>query len=352
LLNIFSVSLQYSGFPKRPLSGYNWFFKEERKKVLDLDFQSMGREISSRWKKISKDERKRFDELATKDAGRYRTEVQIYHEEQILKARKERALQENNLCAEKRGNVSVTGNYNQVTLGNGSSSLVAVATLRATEEKNHPDAPQRLSPQVLSFAASATIPVSQNLTDVHISRPQYLNLVNEMKAVQHQALLNQLALGTLPQNQKHCFSGQANDAITLQQLQRQNVGYTLALALAQKRIEAELDGQDAFVHEMLWRRQQQQQQQQLQQQQLAPLNTFSGGSNIAYAAGISGALPVRFLPSHLATPTMIHGLSQQLLQQPRLLLQDSVDQVGQGVEATLKSLLRRMGQANPDGDHR
>jgi hypothetical protein len=115
------------------LSGYNWFFKEERKKVLDLDFQSMGREISSRWKKISKDERKRFDELATKDAGRYRTEVQIYHEEQILKARKERALQENNLCAEKRGNVSVTGNYNQVTLGNGSSSLVAVATLRATE---------------------------------------------------------------------------------------------------------------------------------------------------------------------------------------------------------------------------
>jgi hypothetical protein len=187
---------------------------------------------------------------------------------------------------------------------------------------------------------------------VHISGPQYLNLVNEMKAVQHQALLNQLALGTLPQNQKHCFSGQANDAITLQQLQRQNVGYTLALALAQKRIEAELDGQDAFVHEMLWRRQQQQQQQQLQQQQLAPLNTFSGGSNIAYAAGISGALPVRFLPSHLATPTMIHGLSQQLLQQPRLLLQDSVDQVGQGVEATLKSLLRRMGQANPDGDHR
>ena len=50
----------------------------------------MGKEISSRWKNTSQKDRERFEALAKVDAERYKKEVQIYEEEQVLKAREER----------------------------------------------------------------------------------------------------------------------------------------------------------------------------------------------------------------------------------------------------------------------
>mmetsp|Transcript_55257 Transcript_55257/g.134229 ORF Transcript_55257/g.134229 Transcript_55257/m.134229 type:complete len:386 (-) Transcript_55257:77-1234(-) len=73
------------GFPKRPLSAYNLFFREERQKVLHLDFQNMGKEISSRWKQTDSEGRAKYEAQAKVDAKRYRVEVKAYEEEQARK---------------------------------------------------------------------------------------------------------------------------------------------------------------------------------------------------------------------------------------------------------------------------
>jgi HMG (high mobility group) box len=91
------------GFPKRPLSGYNIFFKQERVTVLeehsaeidaigdDLDaagsfnlsnvsFQDLGKIIGKRWKALSEEERKKYEGLAHQDSLRYRSEMETFNE--------------------------------------------------------------------------------------------------------------------------------------------------------------------------------------------------------------------------------------------------------------------------------
>lgn len=93
------------GFPKRPLSGYNLFFKEERVKILvefskDFDtvhdeeirairadadrskvsFQDLGKIIGKRWKALSDKDRRKYDNLAEHDSCRYRNEMDEYNE--------------------------------------------------------------------------------------------------------------------------------------------------------------------------------------------------------------------------------------------------------------------------------
>jgi HMG (high mobility group) box len=94
------------GFPKRPLSGYNLFFKEERVKVLhefskddvetvndeeikairaDADrakvsFQDLGKIIGKRWKALSEKDRRKYDDLAEHDSCRYRNEMDEYND--------------------------------------------------------------------------------------------------------------------------------------------------------------------------------------------------------------------------------------------------------------------------------
>lgn len=77
------------GFPKRPLSAYNFFFKEERRKVLHLDFQNMGKVISARWKELPQEDRVHFEELAKVDYVRYKKEVGIFENKQALLLRGE-----------------------------------------------------------------------------------------------------------------------------------------------------------------------------------------------------------------------------------------------------------------------
>jgi hypothetical protein len=332
------------------LSGYNWFFKEERKKVLNLDFQSMGREISARWKNITQSERKRFDDLAEKDAVRYKIEVQFYNEEQVLKARKERELHVSNISSKKGS----SGGLKQSKSMDDTDPPMAVATVRAMEECYRPNAPQRMSPRLASIGVKTEIPVVQSLTDAVISRPHQLNLIilaNEMHTKQHESLRKQLALETLRQTQSHLVTEQPNDPVALQQIQRQKEANALALFLAQKRTEAELDIQDSIVRELLWRRKQHQNQQQQQQQQHAPLNTFSRGANTAFPAGLGGIWLTGFLPSPLATPTMtpLQGTLQQSIPQSLPSLHDPRDQIRQDAEASFESMIRRMVETNRDG---
>ena len=93
------------GFPKRPLSGYNIFFKEERVKVLEecndrraaisiddvhdattkidrssVSFQELGKIVGKRWKTLSDEDRRRFESLADQDNLRYRSEMDDYND--------------------------------------------------------------------------------------------------------------------------------------------------------------------------------------------------------------------------------------------------------------------------------
>jgi len=109
--------------PKRPLSSYNFFFKEERELIvkvvlaedpsavkqdpeddgfLDVDtigrlkkegkkvsFEEMGKIIGQRWKNIDPDRLAKYAELASKDTERYKTEMQEYNGRQEAKMRNE-----------------------------------------------------------------------------------------------------------------------------------------------------------------------------------------------------------------------------------------------------------------------
>lgn len=109
--------------PKRPLSAYNFFFKEEREKILKIvlaedpdkvdndpesedyineellqrlkkdggkvSFEEMGKLIGTRWKNIDPDRLNRFSELATDDTERYKKEMVDYNGRQEAKMRSE-----------------------------------------------------------------------------------------------------------------------------------------------------------------------------------------------------------------------------------------------------------------------
>ncbi|KAG7360199.1 HMG high mobility group box-containing protein [Nitzschia inconspicua] len=213
------------GFPKRPLSAYNWFFKEERKKVLNLDFQSMGREISSRWRNTTPEQRKQFEELAKFDTERYKKEVQIYEEEQILKAKKERELAERKHMSEEKGSIEggdgfkkahSTGFEHPGLFDNSAASLLAAATFGDIEEKSLRDSSRRMTQRFASIPAS----LEPSVTDIDMARRRQLNqllLANGIRSMQYQASRNQAPLGTMVHSQTNFFSEQANNTMLLEQ---------------------------------------------------------------------------------------------------------------------------------------
>jgi hypothetical protein len=109
--------------PKRPLSAYNFFFKEEREKILKVilsdesrdtvnepdsddfinegtlgrlrkeggkvSFEEMGKLIGQRWKNLQPDRLTKYSELAAEDTDRYKKEMQGYNGRQEAKMRSE-----------------------------------------------------------------------------------------------------------------------------------------------------------------------------------------------------------------------------------------------------------------------
>merc|ERR1712226_1266546 len=81
--------------PRRPLSAYNFFFKEERQNILKqtanvpgkmkparshgkIGFASLARTVAKKWKTIDPSERKRFEQLAAKEKQRFIKEKQAW----------------------------------------------------------------------------------------------------------------------------------------------------------------------------------------------------------------------------------------------------------------------------------
>lgn len=104
------------GAPKRPLSAYNIFFKQERQRMLQslprmdndptsnspskssrrrkgrdrphgkISFENLAKTIGSRWRELGSTERKKFEILAAKDTERYAEEMKVFKDEQMMKA--------------------------------------------------------------------------------------------------------------------------------------------------------------------------------------------------------------------------------------------------------------------------
>ena len=87
--------------PKRPLSAYNLFFKEERARIMDenakqskaVGFTEMARMVGAKWNNLPSEEKKVFEEQAAKAKEIYFVEVAEWKEKQ-KQAKKEQEQQE------------------------------------------------------------------------------------------------------------------------------------------------------------------------------------------------------------------------------------------------------------------
>mmetsp|Transcript_16224 Transcript_16224/g.30897 ORF Transcript_16224/g.30897 Transcript_16224/m.30897 type:complete len:408 (+) Transcript_16224:116-1339(+) len=85
--------------PRRPLSGYNYFFSDQRSQILEEQakvkdekrdiFTTLGRIVADRWKKLGEKDKEKYNDLASKDLIRYRKEMEKYNEKIAMRNRKE-----------------------------------------------------------------------------------------------------------------------------------------------------------------------------------------------------------------------------------------------------------------------
>lgn len=122
------------GMPRRPLSAYNIFFREERVKWLEelkimntnnesiadkSTFHAMGKEIGGRWKKLSKDERLKYEEIAKQDMKRYRDQMKEFNDDVMARtgsstkgAKSDRTKELSHFTARSENSISSQGNRN------------------------------------------------------------------------------------------------------------------------------------------------------------------------------------------------------------------------------------------------
>lgn len=132
--------------PRRPLSAYNYFFKETRAQVIverekqkgqshegrmksTEVFASLGKEVASRWKNVKKEDLQRYQKHADQDMERYRTEMNEYHVTLAKKRRADAVQQESMDVMEAQTKKNANETKKDILLG----SLLGVPERRPVE---------------------------------------------------------------------------------------------------------------------------------------------------------------------------------------------------------------------------
>lgn len=223
--------------PKRPLSAYNLFFKDERIRYLKEEeqeqaqsgpkdkFLNMSREIGRRWMNLSRDRRKLYEALAEEATFRYRVSMDAYQ------ARKQ--LEDANLLHHRHPPVaaaaassirspnqdarSTMGGYTVASQMQNNPSFGALSSafngLQRIPDSNH-KATSALDSFLLANHAS-TLPTGLPMHTLHsaASREQFNRNNDSLQAAAGQKnLLDYLLLEKLAQNRER---EQAEDATTM-----------------------------------------------------------------------------------------------------------------------------------------
>jgi HMG-box domain len=197
------------------------FFREERQKVLNLDFQTMGKEISSRWRNTSKGDRARFEELAKEDSRRYKNEVQLFEEEQVLATRTKRQIMERKMPekpyeieSESAGGEKTERKAVVEELASSAAAMAVLASLQKNDPGNwqiQGTREQRIhrqrSPHWLRAVQGSNGPPGDAMAQIEAGQCQpQMNAVpfaEELNAIKTRALQNRMGLGGMLSEQHH-----------------------------------------------------------------------------------------------------------------------------------------------------
>lgn len=186
--------------PQRPLSGYNYFFREQRNVIIEERksssekpagslFETLGKEIASRWKALDKEARTKYEEQADEDMKRYRKEMSDYNDMLAQRTKDEKARR----AAEAASKPSVAVHKSQ-------QNLPMPARLNINSVDPSPLERQlQLSSQLLPYSSHARL---GELDSLLYQRQQDQLLLQQLNQAQLARAADQLFLNQLARRQQ------------------------------------------------------------------------------------------------------------------------------------------------------
>ncbi|GAX26290.1 hypothetical protein FisN_16Lh126 [Fistulifera solaris] len=215
--------------PAPPLSAYNFFFRAERLGGSDgkrdgpksqdqdtpseadtkglSDFQTMTKSIGLKWRELSADQKRIFEDLAKEDLGRYRRELAEYNEEIIRSTKIGRASLE--------GRIKSAIQHRTDDSENDAKPSVATAQIPESGAKNHTEFPGFPTQQ---FALPSTESNSQHFDQITSDPRESLGMQTDSSGLtrQYEPMLQQYAAENVIL--QHLLSGIAQSSLsTLEQ---------------------------------------------------------------------------------------------------------------------------------------